>query len=99
MKIELFWSDHIKHLSATASDFFQKLANRAIQGHYRYGPPDKRKKYLTRLSMELKEYKKRGNCEQLYNIAVFCWLESLEPENKKFHFDPSVDSVTRGRID
>lgn len=69
-----------------------------MQGHVRYGAPDRRKKYMTRLFLELKAYKKTGNVEQLYNIANYCILESIAPENKKFHFYALADSVTRGKI-
>ena len=79
-------------------EFMQFMANRLGFGAYRYGPPDKSQKYMTRLRLELNAYKKKGNYEQLLNIANYCWLESRAPENKKFHYDPNVDSVTRGKI-
>lgn len=50
------------------------------------------------MSLELKAYKKTGNEEHLLNIANYCHLESFAPENKKFHYDNTVDSVTRKRV-
>jgi hypothetical protein len=52
---------------------------------------------MTRLLKEVQHYKANGNFEQLLNVAVYCFLESSAPENKKFHFDATVDSVTRER--
>ena len=75
--------------------FLRLLSNRKYVGGLRYGPPRKKQKYLTRMKKELKAYEVSGNMEQLLNIAVYCFLESEAPENKKFHFDNTVDSVTR----
>lgn len=74
------------------------MLNRLIQGYVRYGVAKVEQRYMTRLIMEVRAYKKFGNAEQLYNIANYALLESIAPENKRFHLDSSVDSVTRGRI-
>jgi|SRR5579863_4391619 len=79
-------------------DFLQKMTNRLAVGSVRYGPPDSRKQYLSRLKAEVKAYSKSGNAEQLFNIAVYAFLESYAPENKKAHFDPTVGSVTRSKF-
>ena len=50
---------------------------------------------MWRLGEELKAYKKTGNMEALFNIANYAWLESLAPENPKFHYDPTAKSNTR----
>ena len=75
--------------------FLQLMMNRRSVGFLRYGPINYKQKYLTRLIKELEAYKKTGNAEQLVNIAVYCFLEWYAPENKKYHFDNSVESVTR----
>lgn len=75
--------------------FIREMSDRLLQGEYRYGPGNASQKYLTRLEIELKSYKQTGNAEQLYNIANYCLLESLFPENGKFHYNKEVDSVTR----
>ena len=75
--------------------FLQYLVYRKYVGGLRYGPINKKQKYLSRLKKELAQYNKTGNFEQLLNIAVYCFLESEAPENKKFHYDPTVGSVTR----
>lgn len=76
--------------------FLQSVTNRRCLGALRYGDkPTYKQKYMTRLKKELKAYEETGNAEQLMNIAVYCFLETFAPENKKFHFDPHVDSVTR----
>ena len=99
MEIKLWWSDKIKGQSSEPIvDFIQKMINRLVVGHLRQGPPKVEQRYMTRMFMELKAYKKTGNMEQLINIANYCLLESQAPENKKFHFDATVDSVTRGKL-
>lgn len=99
MTASIYFSDKLppKHYS-TAPDFLQKVANRISMGHYRYGNPNVDKQYMRKLGMEFQAYKKTGNYEQLLNIAVYAWLESVAPQNKKFHFDATVDSVTRGKM-
>lgn len=78
--------------------FLNKMSRRIVAGHHQYGLPNKRKRYMTRMELELKEYKRTGNVEHLVNIANYAWLENEAPENKNFHFDNTVDSVTRGKI-
>jgi hypothetical protein len=75
--------------------FMQQMVNRIIQGEARYGPPKKEQNYMTRMIMEVKAYKRTGNREQLVNIANYAYLESICPENPKFHWDSTVPSVTR----
>lgn len=80
------------------SKHVQFMANRLLQGSFRYGNPDISHNYMTRLTMELKAYKRSGNQEHLINISNYCVLETIAPENKKFHFDNKVESATRGKI-
>jgi len=96
MNISIFWSDKLAVPSKNFARFLQMLANRYMAGHLRYGPPDKKKKYLTRLKLELKEYERKGNAENLKNVAVYCALELECPEHKNHHDDSTIDSVTRG---
>jgi len=76
-------------------DFIQQMADRIMQGHFRYGNPNRRKNYVKRIELELKAYKENGNMEHLINIANYCHLETCEPWNKKFHFDSLAKSATR----
>lgn len=93
----IWFSDKLDYRHrAQTKDFLQKIVNRLMQGHARYGHPKKSKQFLSRLKLELKAYEKTGNVENLYNVAVYSFLETQAPENPKFHFDPTVDSVTRG---
>ena len=101
MTLELFWSakiDGTSFVRIAFSKFAQCMANRLLQGHVRYGAPDADKRYMTRLILETKAYKRTGNREHLYNIANYCVLECITPENNKHHLDASVDSVTRKRM-
>lgn len=101
MILEIRSSDRAKlpaKETAAFKGFLQKIENRRVVGYLRYGDIDQRKKYMSKLAAELKAYRKSGNAEQLYNIAVYAFLESYAPENKKFYFDASADSVTRAKF-
>ena len=89
-KLRVDWSNFI--------EFVQQQANRLAQGQARYGTPEKSKRYMTRLGLELKAYRRTGNRELLLNIANYSWLESVAPENKKFHWDNTAESATRGKV-
>ena len=82
-------------------EFVQQQANRLGYGYPQYeapnGGPHKIQKYFSRLQKEAKAYKRSGNAEHLRNIANYAWLESMAPENPRFHWDDSIDSVTRKR--
>ena len=76
--------------------FLQAMTNRRCVGALRYGDrPKKRQRYLSRMARELRFYRQAGNFEQLLNIGVYAFCESVAPENPKLHFDPTADSVTR----
>lgn len=75
--------------------FLQAMANRRAIGALRYGRTQRRQKYLSRMRKELDAYARDGNMEQLLNIAVYAFLESEAPENLRFHWDATADSVTR----
>lgn len=102
MILELHIPDSISLDSRTTLEFhafLQAMINRRCVGALRYGDrPDRRQRYMSRLSKELDTYKDSGNFEQLLNIAVYAFLESAAPENKKLHFDPRAASVTRSEF-
>ena len=97
MDIKLYWfaDDGIRHY---AIRFMQAMISRLAQGHYRYGVPNRREKYLTKIKLEIEAYEKQGNIEHLFNAANYCLLETIAPEHKKSHADPYAPSVTRGKI-
>lgn len=99
MKIELKQPKRVKidkALTLMAEEAFQKALNRLYQGVIRYKHLTRDEiKAMTRMRKEYSAYKRTGNSEQLLNIIVYCILELTWPENKKFHFDSSVKSVTR----
>jgi hypothetical protein len=80
------------------AQFVQQCVNRLIFAQYRYGSPNARQRYLSRLDLEVKAYKKTGNREHLLNIANYAWLESEAPQHSKYHHDAGVESVTRGEF-
>jgi len=75
----------------------QLMVNRLLQGTFRYGPPAKDHNYMTRMLMEMKAYKRTGNREHLLNISNYCVLETIAPENSRFHFDNTAESATRSK--
>ena len=66
-----------------------------MQGHCRYGYADKSQRYMSRMLKTMTTYRRTGNAEYLLDIANYCVLEYLAPENPRFHYDPTVDSSTR----
>ena len=94
----IWCSDKLRVDWKNFTEFVQHQSNRLAVGHARYGAPARRKQYMKRLGLELKAYQRTGNRENLLNIANYAWLESQAPENKKFHWDNSVDSVTREEL-
>lgn len=74
------------------------MTDRLLVGHLRYGDACKEQNYMTRMMMEVKAYKRSGNREQLLNIANYAYLESIVPENPKFHWNDKADSVTRRKM-
>ncbi len=78
--------------------YLQAMLNRILVGELRYGPPNRRKRYMRRLTLELEAYRRDGNFEHLLNICNYAYLESVEPENGKLHFDPAAASATREEL-
>lgn len=99
IELELELPDSLVLSSRVLSEFrafLQAMCNRRIVGALRYGAkPNRRQKYMTRLSKELRAYRSEGNFEQLLNIAVYAYLESAAPENSKLHWNAYADSITR----
>lgn len=100
MEGKLWLSDKFRTDWKHFLEFVQHQANRLAFGYAQYEAktkgPVKQNKYLTRMDRELKAYKRSGNREHLLNLANYAWLETQAPEHKNFHWDNSVDSVTRG---
>jgi hypothetical protein len=100
MTLQIDWTSRLvrlEPLSRQFAHFAQRMANRLVVGTIRYDLPDRRKRYLTRLELEVKAYKRTGNAEHLYNAANYCVLESVAPQHPRFHHDGSAPSVTRGK--
>ena len=99
MDIIIKWPDSIviRELSIFRW-FLQGMANRKAVGALRYGDAKKEQLYLTRLTTELSAYKRTGNQEHLFNIANYCFLETITPEHPKSHFDPTAKSATRRQL-
>ena len=75
--------------------YLQAMLDRILVGELLYGTPNRRKKYMRRMSLELKAYRRDGNFEQLLNLCNYAYLESVAPENRKLYFDPTASSATR----
>ena len=98
MIIDIYFPDSCKRDTKKIKEFLQRMVNRLVVGHYRYGEAKKSQRYMSRLIAEVKTYKKTGNQEQLINSANYCFLETIAPENDKSTFDPTVESVTRKKF-
>lgn len=98
MELTVRWPDSFKCPSAHFQDFIQKMANRWLQGHTRFGLPGREWRYMSRLEKELKAYKRTGNVEHLFNIANYAGLEMQAPENPLCHFNANASSATRHSI-
>lgn len=103
MIIELKIPDSVKLVERVTLDhkmFLQGQVNRRVVGAMRYSdPPQRGEKYLSWLEKELRAYKQNGNYEHLLNICNLAFLESVEPQNPKFHFDPNAASVRRSQLE
>ena len=96
MTLPIFWSDKIKDLpSKQFSAFFQMMSNRLQVGHVRY---PNGKDFIKRLELELKEFKRKGNGENLLNVANYAALAYVKQEHPNFHHDKHVDSASRGKV-
>ena len=98
--MEIFWSQSLKITQRAVSQFqwfIQRMANRIMQGQARYGEPKPGHQWMKRARLELSAYSKSGNAEHLLNAANYCYLESLAPEHKKYHFNNEIESASRGK--
>lgn len=98
MPITIRWSAKNPRDPNSFREFLQRMANRAQVGRWRYGPDDRKKRYMTRLRAELDKYEETGNTEHLINIANYAFLESVCPEHPQAHFNNKVGSATRHRF-
>lgn len=98
MNLTIKWSRKCPRTPESFTDFVQRMANRLMVGEWRYGAPDPRQRYMSRMVEEVKAYKQSGNSEHLMNIANYAWLESVAPEHPRNHFNAYVPSATRHRF-
>jgi hypothetical protein len=91
--IVLLTSNKIHWEAYYNKEFLQKMINRMIIGHYRYGPmrlmgktEKSTKTPLQRIKMTLAQYNKTGNIEILVDLANYCMSEFTYPSHKKAHY-------------
>jgi hypothetical protein len=100
MILEVWVSDKLRvPFEREFSQFLQRMAARRDQGYATYRSPPPGRNFCSGLERELRAYKRTGNQEQLINIAVYAFCESVCPEREETHFDPHVGSVTRREFD
>lgn len=95
LDIQIYLPDTCKSPWREFRAFLQAMSNRYGQGHFRWGIPNKRYKYMDRAFKELETYRRTGNIENLINTANYCMLEAQCPQNPKQHFNAYAKSATR----
>jgi hypothetical protein len=99
-RLVVWWPSRFMDKGLSLGVFLQRMANRLITGAYRYdkGKPGRQARYLTRLEMEIAEYRQTGNKEHLINAANYCFLEFESPELESTYWDANAKSVTRRKL-
>jgi hypothetical protein len=72
--------------------FLQKMVNRLLVGHYRYGENGSRQDYLRRARQALTDYANTGNVEFLIDAANYAMLEAHYP----LHYNVHLKAVDKG---
>jgi hypothetical protein len=65
--------------------FLQKMVNRLLVGHYRYGENHPQQDYLRRARKALSDYANTGNVEFLIDAANYAMLEAHYPLHPNAH--------------
>lgn len=85
-----------------SEDFIQKMRNRIVVSHYKYGWM--RDTYpeigdaIASLKERLELYEKTGNLEHLIDVANFAMIEFMLPRHPKAHFEAQDSDKSPGIV-
>lgn len=85
-----------------SEDFVQKMRNRILMSHYKYGwmkdtYPDLADA-IACLEERLALFKKTGNLEHLVDVANFAMIEYLYPRHSNAHFEGTDSDKSPGLV-
>ncbi len=85
-----------------SEDFVQKMRNRIIVSHYKYGwvkdTYPKLADAVACLEQRLALYKETGNTEHLIDVANFAMIEFMHPRHDDAHFKGTDSDASPGLV-
>ncbi len=85
-----------------SEDFVQKMKNRILVSHYKYGWVEDTYPELADaiacLEQRLEMFKKTGNTEHLVDVANFAMIEFMLPRHPKAHFAATGSETSPGLV-
>lgn len=85
-----------------SEDFVQKMRNRIVVSHYKYGWMSESYPEIAdavaSLEQRLELYKKDGNLEHLIDVANFAMIEYMYPRHKNAHFEATDSDKSPGLV-
>lgn len=85
-----------------SEDFVQKMRNRIVVSHYKYGwmslTYPEIGDAIASLEERLELYKKTGNTEHLVDVANFAMIEYLHPRHPNAHFEGTDSDASPGVV-
>ena len=85
-----------------SEDFIQKMRNRILVSHYKYGWMKDSYPELADavacLKQRLELYKKTGNKEHLIDVANFAMIEYMYPRHPNAHFEATDSDASPGLV-
>lgn len=85
-----------------SEDFIQKMRNRIIVSHYKYGWISESypeiADAIASLEQRLELYKQTGNLEHLIDVANFSMIEYMRPRHQNAHFEATDSDKSPGLV-
>lgn len=85
-----------------SEDFVQKMRNRIVMSHYKYGWMSETYPEIgdaiASLEERLELYKKTGNLEHLIDVGNFAMIEYMRPRHKNAHFEAEDSEKSPGIV-
>ena len=79
-------------------EFLQGMVNRRAHAFIKYGSvhANKREDFLRSLEARLAKYRADGNTEWLVDVAVYAWVEFMNPRHPDAHFRATASHESPG---